>query len=131
MISVPAHGFIKMSFVLFYRRLFLVDKTIQRCRNIYLHGLAAVVISCTVAFFMAILFSCRGHVAAWWQPPETRHESCIDISSMLLAFTISDFVTDVMIIATPMPWVSPGNTLHQSKYLEILTTFRSGNCVYP
>ena len=98
---IPANGLIKLSAVLFYRRIFVVNK-----RTTFDHitkASVAVVILWTVAFFLATIFGCGKHFTYPWSP-------LIDIGKCntnmrLDALMISDLITDILVWLLPIPVV--------------------------
>lgn len=59
-----------------------------------------------IGFFFATLFECGSHVSAMWQSAEALQTYCPNTDSYDYGFAISDFITDVMILAMPIPLVS-------------------------
>ena len=101
MMQVLHLGFVKLSFIFLFRRIFLVNKYST-------FGIASlvtiiVIISWTLAFFLTFLFACRGSFSAWWVP---LHTTCIATVLFEETFVISDFVMDLIIVMMPMPMVS-------------------------
>lgn len=69
-------------------------------------GLIVLVILWATAFFLWFLFSCRNGFAARWTTIQTLHSVCTTDIRSDLALAISDFLTDVMILALPIPMVN-------------------------
>ena len=104
LLQVPSLGLIKTSFILFYRRIF-TKSTITKFSMITWFMLFAI-ISWTIAFFFAILFICGNDFSAYWTSTIVEKENCTNTSMLHNAFSISDVVLDVLIIALPLPIVS-------------------------
>lgn len=101
--QVCALGFVKLSILFFYRRLFCTGS------GVLFNRASGAVIALTVAwgfsFFFAILFSCGPHIDAQWGPTEERHGLCIDILLVWIGFGISDFILDIIMLVMPIPTV--------------------------
>lgn len=90
----------KASFVFFYRRIFSINKGIDRLLTVLL-----VIISMwAIAFFFATLFCCKVMLFAIWQPVSEMSQ-CMFFLRILMAFCITGFITDVIIMVTPIPFV--------------------------
>lgn len=97
-------GLIKLSFVFFFRRIFVTGKPKSRFAIISLMVIT-VVILWVAAFFLWFLLSCGNNFAARWTTIRTLHAVCVTDIKSDLALAISDFLTDVMIMALPVPMV--------------------------
>lgn len=66
-----------------------------------------IVIVCiwTFGFFFAILFRCGTQFWALWAPLKYLLANCYSSTPMFQAFSITDVITDVFIIALPIYWV--------------------------
>ena len=58
-----------------------------------------------LAFTITIAAACGTHFAANWASLLTLKEECVDTFRMLLAYSISDVIVDLFIIALPIPLV--------------------------
>ena len=65
----------------------------------------AVVLIWTLCFFLVILFECKGHFWAFWSTLDDLLTYCVDEVLLLRVMSISDVVTDCMILAIPIPIV--------------------------
>jgi hypothetical protein len=65
-------------------------------------GMIAIVIIWTFGFFFAILFRCGTQFWALWAPLKYLLANCYMSTPMFQAFTISDVVTDSLILALPL-----------------------------
>lgn len=103
MMQVLALGCVKLSFVFFYRRMFVhpfsswFDKATM--------AMIAIIIIWMTAFFFALLFACKGNWSAWWGSVSDLATNCVQILELGLVLVTSDFATDVIIMALPMPMV--------------------------
>lgn len=95
-----ALGFIKLSVLLFYRRIFR-----GRVFDILNWILIALVVLWTLGFFLVQIFDCRTHFSTNWGPL-SELEKCLSSFNQLLAYSISDVIIDVFILVLPVPLVS-------------------------
>ena len=58
-----------------------------------------------IAFEGAYLFSCGTHVNAWWGSVENNMKYCPGGLKVEYGFALSDFITDAIILITPIPLV--------------------------
>jgi len=103
-LQIPALGFVKASFILFYRRIF--TKSAAKKFNWVTWFMLFVIVSWTIAFFFALVFICGTDFSAYWTSTIVEKANCVDTSMLHNAFVISDVVTDVIIIVLPLPMVS-------------------------
>ncbi|OCL14661.1 hypothetical protein AOQ84DRAFT_15099 [Glonium stellatum] len=102
--SVPTLGFIKLSFLCFYRRIFIVDKSdIKDVFNVAVTTMICVISLWTGGFFFAFTFACKGHFTAWWTSAISLIENCVNTLNLLYSMAISDFICDVLIVLLPIP----------------------------
>ena len=101
-----ALGCIKASFLLFYRRVFVVNK--KSGVNVVLISLLVIVILWTLAFSLTTLFWCGRYFYMLWEPVSGARTNthCANTLSMILVFCITDFITDFVIILIPIPLAS-------------------------
>ncbi|KAL8724599.1 MAG: hypothetical protein Q9166_007856 [cf. Caloplaca sp. 2 TL-2023] len=64
MMQMLALGCVKLSFLFFYRRVFITGVSTWFSKATT--GLIIIVLVWTVAFFFALLFACKGNWSAWW-----------------------------------------------------------------
>lgn len=103
---VPAYGFIKLSVIFFYRRVF-VKGTNSRFDKVTKISIA-IVILWTITFFFAEVFKCGAYVPKNWGPLiEAVH--CADPYKISNGLFVSDFLTDFLVLMLPIPIV--GNDL--------------------
>ncbi|KAK8063306.1 hypothetical protein PG996_007958 [Apiospora saccharicola] len=90
----------KLSFLFFYRRIFHINRDLKW----FLWGLAGFVVAWAIAFVIATLLCCGTMLFAIWKPI-SEMAMCMFFLDVLMAFCITGFVTDLVIIAIPMPIV--------------------------
>ena len=110
--STPALGFIKLSILFFYRRIFCTNK--KTVPDIVILGMIYITIGWTISYFFAHVFACRGNFSAFWSSTIDLITKCVKIFIVLYSFTISDFIMDVIILLIPLPLVSTLNSYYVS-----------------
>ncbi|KAI6080727.1 hypothetical protein F4821DRAFT_48967 [Hypoxylon rubiginosum] len=118
-----ALGCTKVSFLFFYRRLFVVNK--RSSNNVFLIGMIMFVFLWMVGFFLTFLFQCRLNFWALWTSPTAIAEHCTSDTPINLAFTITDLITDVAILVIPIPIIWRLN-LSLSRKMSITAVFLFG-----
>ncbi|KAK8135597.1 hypothetical protein PG984_003537 [Apiospora sp. TS-2023a] len=98
-----ALGCTKLSFLFFYKRVFAIDRT--GATNILLIGMIVLVSMWMTGFFLTTLFQCKLYPGAAWVSPISQLEHCISQPKVALALTITDFMTDIVIISIPIPLI--------------------------
>ena len=121
---VLALGFVKLSFMFFYRRIFGASDSKHFDRIMF--TVVAIVVAWTVSFFFAQMFACGIHFEYLWTtfPNQLNHGKCVKTLIMQNAFAISDFITDLIVLVFPLPFVS----MMTQQIIASLTTSRSGSC---
>ncbi|CAI6312954.1 unnamed protein product [Periconia digitata] len=105
-IVVPLLGLIKISVLAFYRRLFVIEKSNARdARNLIVTISMVFVALWAITFDLAFIWMCKGDFNAAFGPPAEVAEKCIDAPLLAYIFSISDFITDALIILIPIPFV--------------------------
>jgi hypothetical protein len=100
---IIAYGFIKLSIVFFYRRLFLVLR--WSAFDIISLAYIVILIIWAVTSFFLFLFICNSKIYLQWGPLSDAQDQCGDFVAVELGLVISDLVTDAMILTLPMPIV--------------------------
>ncbi|KAK3318819.1 hypothetical protein B0H66DRAFT_622940 [Apodospora peruviana] len=95
-----AFGLVKLSILFFYRRIF-PSATFKVLSSILI-GLVCI---WTVGFLFAYMFRCGTNFWALWAPLKDLVEKCYDGTPMFYTLTISDVVTDLMILSLPWYWI--------------------------
>ncbi|PFH57201.1 hypothetical protein XA68_15381 [Ophiocordyceps unilateralis] len=98
-----AAGCIKLSFLFFYVRIFVVNK--RRPIHIMLLTVIAIVALWIAVCFLLTIFECRLDFWALWAPPSDIFEKCIDTFKAVYAMCLSDFLTDLLVIIIPVPLI--------------------------
>lgn len=93
-------GFTKAAVILFYRRIFT-----SRTFSIISWVMIGLTTAWTIAFFLANLLQCTPISENWISWSVTPGSFCIQASVMYIAQAWSDVLTDVMILAMPLPGV--------------------------
>lgn len=91
-------GLIKLSFVVFFRRIFVTSS--RTTFSIISWVVIGLLIAWTTTYFLGFLFACGGHFERWFvtQPP------CLGYA-YYGSFICSDAVMDFMVILMPIPMV--------------------------
>ena len=100
---IAAYGFIKLSIILYYRRLFSTGQ--NRGFDMATKASAVIVVLWTLVFFCLQVFNCGTHFSKNWGPLVAL-TSCVEGKKRDLALFVSDLVTDLFVIALPFPIVS-------------------------
>lgn len=98
-----ALGCIKMSFLCFYHRNFAVGR--KSGISYMLIGMIGIMLAWTMAFFLTNIFECGLNFWAIWGTTMQLMENCVDTMQVVLWFCITDFVTNLLVIAIPVPLI--------------------------
>lgn len=104
LLMTAAYGFIKLSIIFFYRRVFIVQKS--DWINVACHVFTGVVVAWTLAYIFAVAFSCGTHWSAHWTSYAAMFEHCnggYPIQHIVESLLITDLILDVLIVALPIP----------------------------
>lgn len=99
---IPANGFIKLSALFLYRRLFVVNKWSK-----FDIATKASLVLCTVwmvGFFFATVFGCGRNINYSWKP--LIFVASCDTNTRLESLMVTDLVTDIIVWMLPIPVVS-------------------------
>lgn len=96
-----AFGLIKLSILFLWRRIFGHVQTF----NIISWVMIGVTIAWSTAFFFATVFQCGLDWSLNWAPIGIFLTQCSNTLNMLTVFTATDIITDILIIAMPMPMI--------------------------
>lgn len=108
---VICYGFIKLSIIAFYRRLFVTNK--NTFFDILTKAANVVVFLWSIAYILIDIFDCGSHLDANWGTFEELLAYCTTIGfTSEYGFVISDFLLDVLVISLPLPLVSPQLAVH-------------------
>ncbi|KAH7125254.1 hypothetical protein B0J11DRAFT_550072 [Dendryphion nanum] len=103
LVSIPALGFIKLSILCFYQRIFTVSKRdFKNAMCVSTWFMIAAVSAWMLGFFLRYLFACRTDFDIWWTNAMRIMTECGDFQMILNALAISDFVCDLVILVMPI-----------------------------
>lgn len=101
---VVCYGFIKISIVYFYRRIFIVNK--KSIFNIVTHVFNVILFLWSVTFVLIIIFPCGRHVDVSWGPPDQQLLWCQKIGhTSEEGLTTSDLILDIALLLLPLPCI--------------------------
>lgn len=120
LVQCLAFGAVKLSVLYFYRRIF-----IGRTFNVVSFTMITIVVVWSLGFFFAILFRCGTQFWALWAPLVYLLQNCYNSTPMFLAFTISDVITDVLILLIPVYWIMQLN-MSLAKRFGVCSVFLLG-----
>ncbi|KAI9651691.1 MAG: hypothetical protein M1831_000537 [Alyxoria varia] len=108
-----AYGVIKISILLFYRRIFGASEEFRRTCDAFLILFTA----WTLAMFFASVFVCGVHPETLWSfsAKEKRFHKCVSTASLLLWFAITDVAGDFIIFAMPYAQIKKLNITVRDK----------------
>ncbi|KAK4169820.1 plasma membrane protein Pth11-like protein [Cladorrhinum sp. PSN259] len=126
LIMLPiALGCAKLSILFFYFRIFAA--TTASKRYWFLVGLQVFVGMWTVAFFLSFVFQCRLHFWAFFGSTMDLIQNCPGTMYIDLSFCITDFATDLVILAIPVPLIWNITHLSVSNKVTALAIFLLGS----
>ncbi|KAJ8070211.1 hypothetical protein OCU04_000597 [Sclerotinia nivalis] len=123
LLQIPALGLVKLSLILFYRRVFTRNAAPRF--NIVTWFMILIILLWTLSFFFSILFICGSDFAAYWTSTIVEKAHCVDTDLLHNAFAVSDVVTDFVIICLPVPMIF-GLHLTVARKIGILAIFSLG-----
>ncbi|APA06872.1 predicted protein [Sclerotinia sclerotiorum 1980 UF-70] len=123
LLQIPALGLVKLSLILFYRRVFTRNAAPRF--NIVTWFMIIIILIWTLSFFFSILFICGLDFSAYWTSTIVEKAHCVDTDRLHNAFAISDVVTDFVIICLPVPMIF-GLHLTVARKIGILAIFSLG-----
>lgn len=97
---------IKVSFLLLYKRIFVVDKSWKTARTFFINAMITIISLWAGGFTLTFLSMCKGDWQVLFIDIEATLEKCVDTLELGYALAISDFITDALIIIIPLPFVS-------------------------
>ena len=99
-VEKPTLGCIKLSLVMWYRKIFIGKKF-----NVASWIVGAIVVAWTVGFFFPTVFACHPISVIYNGTIEQLFSECIDTITLLETFAVTDVMTDVMVLSLPVPMV--------------------------
>lgn len=106
--SFTALALIKISFLIFYRFVFVYDKSrFLDWRNIVINSMIFIIVIWDLGFTITFLSAWPKNFKAHWSTTTSKEitSQCINTFDMMWALSISDFITDVIIILIPIPMI--------------------------
>jgi hypothetical protein len=106
--SFTSLALIKVSFLLFYKAIFVYDKwRFFNIRNVIINLMILIVVIWDLGFTLTFLSACRSNFRAHWATVTAKEITvkCINTFLMMYALSISDFITDVLILLIPIPMI--------------------------
>ena len=110
--QVLSLGLVKISVLLFYRRIFC-SKSSTTLFNVVSQIWIVVVLMWTVAFFFALIFSCGLRSWVRWPSSGALFKDCTNTIFLEEGFVASDFGTDMVTLLMPLPMVGTDVFLRQ------------------
>ncbi|ERF71199.1 hypothetical protein EPUS_09496 [Endocarpon pusillum Z07020] len=98
LLSLASLGCSKTSVLFFYRRIFSIHKRFELINT----TLIVLIIAWAVSFFFATAFQCKDPVT-FWTTFEYPRVNCVDAYSFYYSVSTTGFITDLMILSSPIP----------------------------
>lgn len=106
LLQIPMLGCVKLSFVLFYRRLFCTANG-SKAMNIATITVVVLTVMWILAAWLALLFVCGTRFSAWWTSVEQDKLYCPNTLEYQMGMGISDTIMDIIIFILPIAPASP------------------------
>ncbi|KAI9720351.1 MAG: hypothetical protein M1828_005735 [Chrysothrix sp. TS-e1954] len=100
LLMFPALGFIKLSILLFYRRIFQ-----GRTFDIVNWTAIFLLLAWLISFSFANIFSCGIHPDAEWTSLDATEKECVNVQAVSVAGAVLEVAMDLFIIIIPIPFV--------------------------
>lgn len=118
-----ALGTVKLSVIFFYRSIFC-----GRAFNIASWSMICIVLSWFIGAFCAVAFQCGSQFPYLWSSAANIASHCTKGVAVSLGLSIPDVITDGLILAVPLYWVSDsppavGQTSSRSADMEAANVF--------
>ncbi|OGM44989.1 hypothetical protein ABOM_005773 [Aspergillus bombycis] len=123
--AILAFGFIKLSILFFYRKLFCGARMSRTVFGIVTWMVIVLILAWTTAFGIGSVFLCGIYPANAWKPVAVVAEKCSAQLPLLEGYAISDFIMDVVIWSMPIPKILTLNMTMQQK-MAIMGVFLVG-----
>ncbi|KAI1737123.1 hypothetical protein F4680DRAFT_451216 [Xylaria scruposa] len=98
-------GLIKLAILLLWRRLFGKARPFTKAFNILCYVMIFIVTAWTVAFFFETVFQCGTNWSLNWAPIFVFLTQCTASLDVLTVYGVTDILTDLIIIAMPIPLI--------------------------
>ncbi|KAF2740385.1 hypothetical protein EJ04DRAFT_424927, partial [Polyplosphaeria fusca] len=102
----------KLSVLFFYRRIFVIDKSIRNARNLLFCSLIILIGLWTVAYTFTYVFMCGTRFNALVGETDDYAPYCVDTLMVAYSYAIPDFISDAIIVLTPIPFAYQILKLH-------------------
>jgi hypothetical protein len=123
-VQISALGPTKLSVLLFYRRIFGVER---RRFSMISASLIVLVIVWTGAFFFTNIFSYTPVSDIWTKPPGEANPTYDHVTEMYNAQCFSDMALDTIIVTLPLPQSTPLHCLKEYAEFRRLISDQFGN----
>lgn len=100
LVQCLSFGTAKLSVLCFYRRIFR-----GQVFEILSKTMIAIVCVWTLSFFLSILFECGTNYWSLWSTLDNLLTHCVNDTIIFKAFSISDVITDGLILSLPLYWI--------------------------
>ncbi|KAK8043775.1 hypothetical protein PG994_012613 [Apiospora phragmitis] len=119
-IEKPAFGFVKLSILFFYHRVFGVWPSFRRINN----GLVCLVAAWTIIFTLADVLLCGAHPELIWGFDQTvARRQCGHKGVLLLAFAVTSVATDMVLLVLPLFYIGHLQMTTRKKWSSGLVFF--------
>lgn len=122
--QVLALALIKVSILLFYRRIFL-----GRAFNVASWVLIGVGVAWGFAFFIVQFAACGTSLAAEWSSLAALKGKCVNTFDVFIFLSAFDVALDLAILLIPIPLVRKPRNLNHDQHIDRKS--RCSNCKYP
>ena len=96
---------VKISILLFYRRIFTIVHSWKDFRNWFFIAWIIVMASWGLSWVFAFVFMCKDDVQTLFGSPDILVAKCNNTFMVAYSHSISDFITDILILLIPIPFV--------------------------
>ncbi|KAK8128860.1 hypothetical protein PG984_009968 [Apiospora sp. TS-2023a] len=101
-IEKPAFGFVKLSILFFYGRIFDVWPSFRRINT----ALVYIVVVWTISFTLADVLLCGAHPELQWGPDQSvARRQCGQKGVLLLSFAVTSVATDLVLLVLPLFYI--------------------------
>ncbi|ORY19203.1 hypothetical protein BCR34DRAFT_582383 [Clohesyomyces aquaticus] len=124
-IFATTNGLVKLSVISFYRRIFTVDKSWRNARSAFFLVAMVLVGMWATAYTFAFMLPCMPDIQVYFVDPENWATKCVNTLMLGYSYAISDFITDILVILIPIPFIWRLH-LSTSRKLAVLAVFSLG-----
>ncbi|KAF2726648.1 hypothetical protein EJ04DRAFT_452918 [Polyplosphaeria fusca] len=105
-IFAATNGFVKLSVLAMYKRIFVIAPSWRNARNIFFAVTMTIIGMWAVAFTFTYMFMCGVDYDIMWNA-ETQVvlQKCVNTFMVAYSHSISDFITDALVILIPLPFI--------------------------